>query len=75
VNVLLGVLPTRHVPFLLATFIGYLPSNVPVALAGSSVGKESLPKALAQASTSMLLLALFGMLILWIRRKYSPPVD
>jgi len=72
VNVLLGVLPTRHPSFLLGTFIGYLPSNVPVALAGSSVGKESLSKALAQASTSMLLLALFGSLILWIRRKYSP---
>ncbi len=75
VNVLVGVLPTRHATFLLGTFIGYLPSNIPVALAGSSVGKESLQKALTQASTSMLLLALFGILILWIRRRYSPTVD
>jgi uncharacterized membrane protein YdjX (TVP38/TMEM64 family) len=70
-NVLMGVLPTRHLTFLAATFFGYLPSNIPVALAGSSVGKDSLDKALTQASSSMLLLALFGLLILWIRRKYA----
>ena len=74
-NVLLGVLPTRHRTFLIGTFIGYLPSNVPVALAGSSMGKENIEKAFTQASASMLLLALFGILILWIRRKYGAKPD
>lgn len=73
-NILLGVLPTRHRTFLIGTFIGYLPSNVPVALAGSSMGKESIDQALTQASASMLLLAVFGILILWIRRKYASKV-
>lgn len=75
INVLLGVLPTRHAVFLAGTFMGYLPSNLPVALAGSSMGKESLEKALAQASASMLLLAVSGLGIMWIRRKYRPAAD
>lgn len=69
-NVLLGVLPTSHRVFLIGTFIGYLPSNIPVALAGSSVAKDSLQTAFTQASISMVSLGLFGMLIMWIRRKY-----
>lgn len=68
-NVLLGVLKTRHSTFLLGTFVGYLPSNIPIALAGSSMAKESLSKALAQVSLSMLALAVFSTLVLWIRRR------
>jgi uncharacterized membrane protein YdjX (TVP38/TMEM64 family) len=74
-NVLLGVLATRHLTFLVGTFIGYLPSNIPVALAGSSVGKDSLEKAFTQASVSMISLAVFGVLIMWVRRKYCSPVS
>lgn len=68
-NVLLGVLNTRHSTFMIGTFLGYLPSNIPVALAGSSVGKESLDKAIAQVGVSMLALAVFSMLIMFIRRR------
>ncbi len=69
-NVLLGVLPTRHRTFLLGTFIGYLPSNIPVALAGSSMGKETLSTAILQVSISMVALGVFSALIIWLRRKY-----
>jgi uncharacterized membrane protein YdjX (TVP38/TMEM64 family) len=69
-NVLLGVLPTKHRTFLLGTFIGYLPSNIPVALAGSSMGKETLATAIAQVSISMVALGAFSALIVWLRRKY-----
>lgn len=68
-NVLLGVLKTRHATFLLGTFLGYLPSNIPVALAGSSMAKESLSKAIAQISLSMVALGVFSALILAIRRR------
>lgn len=68
-NVLLGVLKTRHSTFLVGTFLGYLPSNIPVALAGSSVGKENLDKAIAQVGMSMLALAVFSLLIMYIRRR------
>ncbi len=68
-NVLLGVLHTRHRTFLIGTFLGYLPSNIPVALAGSSMAKDSLTKAIAQVSLSMLLLGLCSALIMWIRRR------
>lgn len=68
-NVLLGVLRTRHSTFLIGTFLGYLPSNIPVALAGSSMAKESLTKAIAQVSLSMMALGVFSALILWIRRR------
>jgi uncharacterized membrane protein YdjX (TVP38/TMEM64 family) len=68
-NVLLGVLDTRHSVFLIGTFLGYLPSNIPVALAGSSMAKESLTKAIAQVSLSMLALGVFSALILWIRER------
>lgn len=69
-NVLLGVLPTSHRIFLIGTFIGYLPSTIPVALAGSSMAKDSLTKAIAQVSLSMLALGVFSVLIMWVRRKY-----
>lgn len=68
-NVLLGVLNTRHSIFLAGTFVGYLPSNIPVALAGSSMGKESLAIAIGQVSTAMLALGVFSALIMWIRRR------
>ncbi len=68
-NVLLGVLPTRHRTFLIGTFLGYLPSNIPVALAGSSMAKESLGKAISQVSLSMLALGLCSALIMYVRRR------
>lgn len=69
-NVLLGVLPTRHRTFLIGTFLGYLPSNIPVALAGSSMGKDTLQTAIAQVSISMVALGMFSAIIVWLRRKY-----
>ena len=74
-NVLLGVLNTGHWTFLIGTFLGYLPSNIPVALAGSSMAKESLTKAIAQVSLSMLALGVFSALILWIRRRVKVKAD
>lgn len=68
-NVLLGVLSTRHRTFLIGTFIGYLPSNIPVALAGSSMAKESLSKAITQVSLSMLVLGVCSALIMYVRRR------
>ena len=68
-NVLLGVLNTSHRTFLLGTFLGYLPSNIPVALAGSSMAKESLSKAIAQVSLSMLAVGVFGAGVMVIRRR------
>ncbi|MBP7949605.1 MAG: VTT domain-containing protein [Verrucomicrobiales bacterium] len=68
-NVLLGVLSTRHRMFLLGTFLGYLPSNIPVALAGSSMAKESLGKAIAQVSLSMLALGAGSALIMTVRGR------
>ncbi|RFC42758.1 MAG: SNARE-associated domain [Verrucomicrobia bacterium] len=68
-NVLLGVVGTRHSTFLIGTFLGYLPSNIPIALAGSSMGKESLQRAILQVSLSMSALAVFSVLIFWIRRR------
>jgi uncharacterized membrane protein YdjX (TVP38/TMEM64 family) len=70
-NVLLGVLDTPHRTFLIGTFLGYLPSNIPVALAGSSMGKESLAKAMTQISMSMLALGVFGVVALWVRQRVS----
>lgn len=68
-NVLLGVLPTRHSTFLIGTFLGYLPSNIPVAFAGSSPGKGDLTMAAWQLTASIVLLLVFGGLIKMIRRK------
>ncbi len=70
-NVLLGILPTRHRTFLLGTFLGYLPSNAIVALAGSSLGKESLEKAIVQVSLSMAGLGALSLLLMWLRRRYD----
>jgi uncharacterized membrane protein YdjX (TVP38/TMEM64 family) len=69
VNVLLGILPTRHRMFLLGTFLGYLPSNAIVALAGSSLGNESLSHAITQVSLSMAVLGALSMLLLWISKR------
>ncbi|MEZ5852781.1 MAG: VTT domain-containing protein [Hyphomicrobiaceae bacterium] len=65
-NVLLGLMPTPHRTFLIGTFLGYLPSNAIVALAGSSLGKESLTKAIMQVSLSMMGLALLSILLVWL---------
>ena len=70
-NVLLGVLPVRHQTFLAGTFAGYLPSTAIVALAGSSLGKESLAKAGMQISLSMIGLAVLSVAILWIVRRFG----
>ncbi len=69
-NVLLGILPTRHGTFLLGTLVGYLPSTAIVALAGSSLGKESLEKAIAQVSLSMVGLAALSVLLVWMRQRF-----
>ena len=69
-NVLLGILPTPHRTFLLGTFLGYLPSNAIVALAGSSLGKDSLEKAIAQVTLSMAGLGVFSLLLLWLRQRF-----
>ena len=69
-NVLLGILPTRHSTFLIGSFLGYLPSNAIVALAGSSLGKDSLDKAIAQVSLSMAALGAFSLLLVWLRQRY-----
>ena len=74
-NVLLGVLETRHTTFLAGTFLGYLPSNIPVALAGSSMAKDSLAKAIAQVSLSMIALGVFSTLILVIRRRVKAEIS
>jgi uncharacterized membrane protein YdjX (TVP38/TMEM64 family) len=68
-NVLLGVLHTRHSVFLIGTFLGYLPSNIPVALAGSSLGKATLIQAFQQNFMSVLALLGFGVAIMVIRRR------
>ncbi len=70
-NVLLGMLPTRHWTFLIGTFLGYLPSNIPVAFAGSGIGKESGMMALLQIGGAVLALGGFSALIIWIRRRYK----
>ena len=69
-NVLLGVLDTRHRKFLLGTFLGYLPSNLPVALAGSSLGKDSLERAMSQVTLSMIALGLGSALMMWLRNRW-----
>lgn len=72
-NVLLGILPTRHSTFLLGTFLGYLPSNAIVALAGSSLGKDSLEKAIAQVSLSMAALGALSLFLMWLRERFRTP--
>ena len=71
-NVLLGLLKAPHGNFLLGTFLGYLPSNAIVALAGSSLGKESLTTAMTQVSLAMLGLAALSLVLVWIGRRFGP---
>lgn len=68
-NVLLGLLPTPHRTFLAGTILGYLPSNAIVALAGSSLGKDSLETAITQVSLSMAGLAAFSLLLVWLQQR------
>lgn len=70
VNVLIGVLATRHRTFLIGTILGYIPSTAIVALAGSSLGKDSLGTAIAQVSLAMAGLGALSMLLVWLRHKY-----
>ena len=71
INVMIGVLPTRHRTFLLGTFAGYLPSTAIVALAGSSLGKESLAVAIGQVSLAMASLGGLTALLIWLRGRYG----
>lgn len=68
-NVLLGVLPTTHRTFLIGTLVGYLPSTAIVALAGSSLGKDTLETAIAQVTLSMTGLAVLSVLLLWLQKR------
>lgn len=69
INVLIGVLPTAHSTFLLGTSLGYLPSTAIVALAGSSLGKESLGIAITQVSLAMASLGALTVLLLWLKGR------
>ncbi len=69
INVMLGVLPTSQRTFLIGTGVGYLPSTAIVALAGSSLGKESLAVAMAQISLAMVGLAVFTLLLVWLHGR------
>lgn len=68
-NVLLGILPTTHRTFLVGTLAGYLPSTAIVALAGSSLGKDSLETAIAQVSISMTGLAVLSIGLIWLQKR------
>lgn len=69
INVMLGVLPTSQRTFLIGTGLGYLPSTAIVALAGSSLGKDSLAMAMAQISLAMIGLAVLTLLLVWLHRN------
>lgn len=71
VNALVGILPTPHATFLIGTILGYVPSTAIVALAGSSLGKESLVLAIAQVSLAMAGLGAFSALLLWLRGRFG----
>jgi len=71
VNALTGILPTRHSTFLVGTFIGYLPSTAIVALAGSSLGKESLAVAIGQVSLAMAGLGGLTAALFWLRGRFG----
>ena len=70
VNVAIGMLPTRHSTFLLGTALGYLPSTAIVALAGSSLGKESLAVAMTQVTLAMAALGALAAGLMWLRRRH-----
>lgn len=69
INVMLGVLPTSQRTFLIGTGLGYLPSTAIVALAGSSLGKDSLAMAMAQISAAMIGLAILTLLLVWLHGR------
>ncbi len=69
INVMLGVLPTSQRTFLIGTGVGYLPSTAIVALAGSSLGKDSLAVAMTQISLAMIGLAVLTLLLVWMHGK------
>ncbi len=70
INVMVGILATPHRTFLVGTILGYIPSTAIVALAGSSLGKDSLGAAIAQVSLAMLGLGALSALLVWLRHKY-----
>lgn len=70
-NAMLGMLPIRHRTFLIGTALGLLPSTLIVALAGSSLGKESLARAIGQVTLSMAGLAALSMLVMWLHRRHQ----
>ncbi|KAB2847497.1 MAG: TVP38/TMEM64 family protein [Hyphomicrobiaceae bacterium] len=69
VNVAIGMLPIRHSTFLTGTALGYLPSTGIVALAGSSLGKDSLALAIAQVTLAMAALGALAAGLMWLRRR------
>lgn len=70
INVMLGVLPTSQRTFLIGTGLGYLPSTVIVALAGSSLGKDNLAVAMTQITLAMIGLGALTMLMVWLHRRF-----
>jgi uncharacterized membrane protein YdjX (TVP38/TMEM64 family) len=68
-NVAIGMLPTRHSTFLVGTALGYLPSTAIIALAGSSLGKESLAVAIGQVTLAMAALGVLAAGLMWLKRR------
>jgi len=68
---MLGVLPTTQRTFLIGTGLGYLPSTAIVALAGSSLGKDSLAVAMTQITLAMAGLGVLTMLLVWLHGRVS----
>lgn len=73
VNASLGLGPISSSSFLLGSFIGWLPQNVIVALAGDALMEEQLAESITQLVPSILLL---GCLFVWFKwkkkKKYAP---
>jgi uncharacterized membrane protein YdjX (TVP38/TMEM64 family) len=69
VNIAIGLLATRHSTFLAGTALGYLPSTAIVALAGSSLGKESLAVAIGQVTLAMAALGVLSAALMWLNRR------
>ena len=72
-NLALGLLPIRHSTFLIGTALGLLPSTLIVTLAGSSLGKESLAKAIGQVSLSMAGLGVLSIAVVWFHQRNRTP--
>lgn len=68
-NLLCGLTRVPHRTFLLGSLAGFLPSTIAVTLIGSSLGKESLDKALGQIAAAMLALGIAGWGIVRITRS------